>query len=83
MNPIPGTTIQLDPDLPNGGSRLILQTRSSDDVSWSSDTLEIEHDGRAWIAHLAAGHHRLTVLDIQTGARATTEITVLPDGTER
>ncbi len=83
VNPISGTTIQLDPDLPSGGSRLILQTRLSGDVRWSSDTLEIEHDGGAWIAHLAAGRHRLTVLDIHTGARATTEITVLPDGAER
>lgn len=83
VNPIPGTIIQLDPDLPGGGRRLILQSRPTSDVIWTSETLNIEQDGAVWIAHLVAGKHRLAVRGRSSDSEVVTEITVVPDGSER
>jgi penicillin-binding protein 1C len=66
-NPIPGTVIHLDPDLPNRGSRLLLQTQPSMPIEWSSESLSIEHDGNLPFVRLTPGRHKLTGRHSSTG----------------
>ena len=56
-HPVNGLTIRLDPDLPSA-QQLLLQGLPGD-LSWSSDTLKIEHQGQQWFAHLVPGTHRI------------------------
>ncbi|HWH71957.1 MAG TPA: hypothetical protein VNT26_21520, partial [Candidatus Sulfotelmatobacter sp.] len=75
--PQPGTTIYLDPDLPQGGRRLPLQANGPESLQWSSDSLECRQENGHRIALLTAGQHRLVVRDPRTGLEARTWIQVL------
>jgi penicillin-binding protein 1C len=58
-HPIPGTVVHLDPDLPNGGSRLLLETSPAMEVRWDCDTLAVKADGAAVYVDLIPGRHEL------------------------
>jgi penicillin-binding protein 1C len=75
--PLPGTTFYLDPDLPQGGSRVHLQAEGTGALEWSSDSLECRAEGGRRIALLTEGRHRLVVRDPSTGDEAQTWINVL------
>lgn len=78
-NPVPGTVIHLDPDIPGSGGRLILETQPVRAVEWHSDTLKIQQDDRATIALLVPGRHTLTAHDRLTGAEQKTFVIVHPE----
>ena len=78
-NPVPGTVIHLDPDLPGQGRRLILETRPPRELDWHSDTLSIQHDGRLPYIMLQPGRHTLTARDSTTGETQRTYIIVHPE----
>ena len=72
-SPLPGTTLLLDPDLPQGGQSLPLRVDPPQvSVTWSSPTLRIEKQ-RAW---LIPGRHQLTAREVRTGTAATTWVEV-------
>ena len=78
LNPLPGATIILDPDLPEAGSRLRLRASiPGRDVEWLSDSLTIEcnTDGTSF-AHLTEGRHRIAVRAKSSGQTAEAELTV-------
>jgi penicillin-binding protein 1C len=73
ISPLPGTTLLLDPDLPQGGRALSLRVNPpAVSVVWSSPTLKIE-DRTAW---LIPGRHELTARDPATGREMSTWIQV-------
>ena len=73
LSPLPGTTLLLDPDLPQGGRALSLRVNPpASALVWSSPTLQIEHT-TAW---LVPGRHELTVRDPDTGREASTWVEV-------
>ena len=73
LSPLPGTTLLLDPDLPQGGRALSLRVNPpTSAVVWTSPTLRIE-DHTAW---LIPGRHELTARDRVTGREATTWVEV-------
>ena len=73
LSPLPGTTLLLDPDLPQGGRALILRVNPpTPGVIWTSPTLKIEHH-TAW---LVPGRHELTVRDPANGREAATYVEV-------
>jgi penicillin-binding protein 1C len=76
--PPPGTTLYLDPDLPEGGRRLTLRVEGSPQVQWHSDSLECRSEGGMHYAMLTAGRHEIDATDPLTGLRARTWIQVLP-----
>ncbi len=57
VEPLPGATYYIDPDLPESSQWIPLQAIAPPGAIWASDTLEC----RANRAHLAPGRHRLTV----------------------
>jgi penicillin-binding protein 1C len=59
-NPVPGTVVRLDPDVPNQGSRLILQTQPTQPIDWTSDTLAVQLDGDIPYVLLKPGRHSFT-----------------------
>ncbi|MEZ5302435.1 MAG: penicillin-binding transpeptidase domain-containing protein [Verrucomicrobiales bacterium] len=69
-NPLPGTVIFLDPDLPGSGSAFPLEANRA--VRWASDTLEINGD----LATVKPGRHAITATDAQTGEVSETWIEV-------
>jgi penicillin-binding protein 1C len=71
VSPAPGTTFIIDPDLPSS-RRVQLVAAGPAGAQWQSDSLRCEGS----IAVLAAGEHRLSVVDPATGARAETWIRV-------
>jgi penicillin-binding protein 1C len=77
--PAPGTTIVLDPSLPDGGGRLTLESDLDDHlrVRWSSPTLTIGNNsqGRSQ-ARLTPGRHELTATHPGSGQSASTWIEV-------
>jgi len=56
LQPPPGATYFLDPDIPRQSQWISLRAESGPAVAWSSETLPIEN-GRA---QLREGHHRIT-----------------------
>ena len=80
LMPLPGSTYYLDPDLPDHGSLLTLQ---SDQVSaahctWSSPTLAIAPDPKSGQpqARLTPGRHEIIATDPTTGKSSTTWLQV-------
>ncbi len=68
LSPLPGASVLLDPDLPEGGRRMPLRTTApAGAVSWSSPTLTIEATPRGAIALLEPGQHTLTARDAASG----------------
>ena len=73
LSPLPGTTVLLDPDLPQGGRALPLRVNPAvEAVVWTSPTLQIEKH-TAW---LVPGRHELTAQDPATGRKAETWVEV-------
>ncbi len=66
--PLPGTTVYLDPDLPEQGRRLRLRAEGSPKLEWASDSLKFVQEGAKSVALLTAGRHQLTARDPLTGA---------------
>jgi len=75
--PLPGTTIYLDPDLPQQGRRIFMRAEGPENLEWQSDSLRVARDGPRQVAFLTEGHHEITVRDPKTGDEAQTWITVL------
>ena len=75
-HPIPGTVIRLDPDIPGGGSRLLLQAEGTRDPRWTSPTLEIRLEAGHPIAHLKPGRHEIQVEDPATSQKQRTFVIV-------
>jgi penicillin-binding protein 1C len=77
LSPLSGSSVLLDPDLPDGGRRLPLRsTASPADVEWSSNTLKIESSPQGAVAILETGSHTLTLRHKQSGESRRAEITV-------
>jgi penicillin-binding protein 1C len=75
--PLPGTTVYLDPDLPQQGRRLSLRAEGPEHLDWQSDSLRLSREGGREVALLTEGRHQITVRDPETGAAAQTWINVL------
>ena len=75
-NPIPGTVVRLDPDIPGEGRRLLLQATGTRDPLWSCSTLEIQVEGGHAIAMLKTGRHEIEVRDAATGQTQRTFVIV-------
>lgn len=75
--PLPGTTIYLDPDLPQQGRRLCMRADGPELVEWQSDSLRVARDGNRQVALLTKGRHEITVRDPLRGNTARTWINVL------
>jgi len=76
-HPIPGTVIQLDPDLPGGGRRLLLETEPANAaIQWQSDSLPVQQDGDQAHVILRPGRHTFTARDPATGQTQRTQIIV-------
>lgn len=78
-NPIPGTVIRLDPDIPGEGRRLLLQATGAREPRWSCLTLKIDVEGGHAIAMLKAGRHEIEVHDDATGQTQRTFVIVHPE----
>lgn len=79
-HPVPGTVIQLDPDLPGGGRRLMLETRPMlTELEWSCGSLEVLKDGGLPFVMLSPGRHEFTVRHPQTGEAQRTHVIVHAD----
>jgi hypothetical protein len=76
--PLPGSTLFLDPDLPQEGRKLFLRAEGSTNTQWRCDSLECRSDGGRPFALLTAGRHEIDAMDPLTGLRARTWIQVLP-----
>jgi penicillin-binding protein 1C len=75
--PLPGTTLYLDPDLPQQGRRLFVRAEGAENLEWQSDSLLFSREGTREVALLTEGRHQITVRDPETGAAAQTWISVL------
>ena len=75
-NPIPGTVVILDPDIRNGGSRLLLQATGAKQARWSCKTLELRNEGVHTFAILKPGRHEIEVRDEESGLSARTLVIV-------
>ncbi len=73
-SPLPGSTLILDPDLPDSGALLPLKSNAAG-VTWQSGTLPIEVDDGRPYARLVPGRHTLQVTTA-TGESAVAAITV-------
>ena len=81
VTPTENSVIFLDPDLRDGGRRLMLGAQGGGDLRWSSPTLRIEPDGSRFIAWLTPGRHEICVTDDATGLHSSVSIDVrAPDG---
>lgn len=78
-NPVPGTVIRLDPDLPNQGRRLILQTQPALPINWTSDSLVIQMDGDLPYVMLKPGRHSFTARHTVNGEIQRTFVMVHED----
>lgn len=75
--PAHGTTLVLDPTLPQDGSLTELRSTLPPAVSeWSCRTLPLIRRNGAWYAELRPGTHTLEVRDTKTGRRAQATFTV-------
>lgn len=78
-NPIPGTVVRLDPDLPQGGRRLLLETEPSREVRWECPTLPVQTDGQVSYVELTPGRHELKAVDPETEQIQRTYVIVHPE----
>jgi len=77
LAPLDGATVLLDPDLPDGGRRLVLRTNApASEVEWSCPTLRIEPAARGAIAVLEPGEHTLTARSTKSGVTQQASIKV-------
>lgn len=75
--PAHGTTLVLDPTLPQGGSLAELRSTLPPAVAeWSCPTLRLSRRNGTWYAELRPGTHSLEVRDTKTGLRARATFTV-------
>jgi len=76
-SPLPGATLILDPDLPQGGGRLPLRANTVlQEPEWSSSTLRIEAQGARAFALLTPGEHEIKLHDPSSGAEAVSRFKV-------
>ena len=75
--PLPGTTVYLDPDLPQQGRRLFVRAEGPENLEWQSDSLHLSREGNREVVLLTEGRHQIAVRDPGTGQAAQTWITVL------
>lgn len=59
VNPIAGTVIRLDPDIPNNGGQLVLRAEPAANVRWTSPTLEVRGESDHAVAILKPGRHEI------------------------
>ncbi|MES2734680.1 MAG: transglycosylase domain-containing protein [Verrucomicrobiota bacterium] len=78
-NPIPGTVVRLDPDLPMGGRRLLLQTEPYRAINWDCDTLPVKTEGDVNYVDLTPGRHDLRATEPSSGEVQHTHIIVHPE----
>ena len=76
LSPVPGTVFYLDPDLPDSARRIALQSSGGRDCRWASESLTLTSSAGQPHAFLTEGQHRITVRDVDTGARAATWVEV-------
>lgn len=76
LNPVPGSTYFLDPDLPAESQRIPLRAEGAGSIIWSSPTLPCEADGPRQLLRLQEGRHVISAHDAKTGHRAETWIEV-------
>jgi penicillin-binding protein 1C len=76
LSPTDGSILFLDPDLREGGRRLLLRSQEGSGVHWSSPTLRIDANDGAPLAWLAPGRHELTATDRKSGLETTVSIEV-------
>lgn len=74
--PVDGSIFQLDPDLKNHGSRLLLRATGPSGLLWSSPTITIADENGLHYATLVPGSHELRVEDPVTGAFSQVRIEV-------
>ena len=79
--PLDGSVFQLDPELPDGGRRLLLRAQGGSDPRWSSPTLPITTDRGLSHAMLTPGSHEITVTSSETGDSRSAHIVVKPPPT--
>jgi penicillin-binding protein 1C len=75
-NPTPGTVIQLDPDIPDGGRRLLLRTTPPQPVQWLCGSLPIQKDDNESYVILKPGRHEFVAQDPRTGEEQRTFVIV-------
>jgi len=76
LSPTDGSVLFLDPDLPEGGRRLLLRAQEGGDVNWSSPTLHIDTNDGAPLAWLVPGRHDVTATHAKSGLQTTVSIEV-------
>ncbi|MCE9520241.1 MAG: penicillin-binding protein 1C, partial [Verrucomicrobia bacterium] len=81
LSPVDGSVVFLDPDLSDGGRRMLLQSQEGMAVNWSSLTLRIEGNDGAPMAWLVPGRHEITATDLKSGLETTASVEVR-DATE-
>lgn len=78
--PIPGTVVRLDPDLPGGGKRLLLTTEPPQpNVLWECNTLAIHRQDDPPYVELEPGRHELRAIDPRTQEIQRTFVIVHPE----
>ncbi|HYF34565.1 MAG TPA: penicillin-binding transpeptidase domain-containing protein, partial [Prosthecobacter sp.] len=78
-NPTPGTVIRLDPDVPNEGRKLLLQTTPPRQVRWLCGSLQVRSDGNVAFVMLTPGRHEFVAQDPRTGEEQRTFVIVHPE----
>jgi penicillin-binding protein 1C len=77
LQPPPGATYFLDPDLPADAQWVALRAVSPGNIAWSCDSLPCEQDGDRQRVRLSkAGKHIITARDLQSGKTVETWIDV-------
>ncbi len=75
LNPQPGATYFLDPDLPVSAQRVPLRAHGNGAIAWSSPTLQCDAEGQRQLLRLKEGRHLISAQDA-TGRRVETWIEV-------
>jgi hypothetical protein len=75
LSPLAGSTFILDPDI-RSSRRIPLTAVGANRLRWESDSLVVEQEGDRAVALGEAGVHRIVVTDLESGAQASTMITV-------
>jgi penicillin-binding protein 1C len=70
ITPAQGSVFVLDPDLPDGGGRLLLRAAGGGDVKWTSTTLAVSAIHGLYYATLTPGDHELRAVDPDSGAES-------------
>jgi penicillin-binding protein 1C len=76
LHPRPGETYLLDPDIPSGSHRLTPRANRSDNILWSSPSLEISPTPQGPECLLRPGTHEITATCPQTQESQTITISV-------